>query len=1093
MEIDIGLGQTPKPRRSEPRKTLARDARIIFPPGYCDIVGPRQRARDLLMLASAATTKEEFVDLRRLPGQSAFDLRIYGAAPSTLDALAPCLHNLGLPMLDQVRFSIGLGGKQLYVRSCLITSPDADCLSNSRPRILEALTALLAGKAEDDALNKLVLLAELNWNEVSVLRAYGNYYLQLGVRVDRARLYEAMLDEVAVTRLLFAYFETRFCPRSPGRAFDALAEARSRIIAALGDVANVTNDRVLRDLFNVIDATLRTNYYLDGKPPATLAMKINSLGVISAPSPKPMFEIFVHSRAMEGIHLRGAKVARGGIRWSDRAHDLRTEILDLLQTQMVKNALIVPQGAKGGFVLKAGGSDAARAKEVGEAAYRDFIDALLKLTDSLGAASPAGRRDYDDMDPYLVVAADKGTGAWSDLANDIARTRGFWLDDAFASGGSNGFHHKRLGITARGAWVCARRHFRELGRNIDEQAFTAVGVGSMDGDVFGNGMIEMKTIRLLGAFSGDHIFVDPNPDPLTSYAERRRLFETPGTSWADYDSSKLSPGGGVYRRDSKDIELSPQAQSWLQTRNRLVDGEGLIRLLLKAPVDLLWLGGVGTYVKASDESDESVEDRANDGARVNANQLRVKVVVEGANLGVTQRGRVEFALIGGRINTDAVDNSAGVDLSDHEVNLKILLRGPSSAAAPNEIGRILGAVTEEVCAAVLDGNYRQSLCLSLERARSVADVRPFMVLADRFEASGRLDRVNDAFPSRRDLTTRADKGLTRPELALLMAYAKLDLKRRLLEAERFHGAQWRMDFLLSYFPASMRAPHSERISEHPLALEIAATVVTNHIVDQAGARFLLFAEPVAPDALVDAVAAYLFFDAVLEGARWREAVKSVDGRLSDARLIEYLLQLEDALVYLCRWALQVGLRLQPEKIAVEAWRLELKKYLVHFSQTSEASLLLSTAPAASREMFLERLRDFPLLVMLVRQERKEMNEAASGFEKMVAFLESRQLAALAADATARDRWESELQAAVDVRLRSAPARLTAIALRSSAVAPAAIFESPHLAMRLARLKSLGAEIIASEPTSIAPFAFFAAELESLAEACDSSHRDLFKG
>ncbi|WP_424360292.1 NAD-glutamate dehydrogenase domain-containing protein [Methylocystis parvus] len=1087
MERDADLRQLAKDAPRAPEgKALLRSTHIEFPPGYCDLVSPRQRLRDLLMLTRAS--EGDVLDLRRLHGGSEFDLRIYGASLRALDALTPLLHNLGLPIVDHIQFPIAFGTEQRFVRSCLIRPPDSDGVLKHRTQVVDALAALLSGDAEDDPLNGLASRVGLSWKEVCVLRAYGHYYLQLGVRMDRSRLYEAFLREVEATRLLFDYFATRFRPDGAAAGFDALSDARQRLISALDKVTNLTNDRVLRDMFNLIDATLRTNFYAKDAQTRTLALKIDSLGVISAPAPKPMVEIFVYSPAIEGIHLRGARIARGGIRWSDREHDLRTEILGLMQTQMVKNALIVPQGAKGGFVLKTDSRDAALRNELGKAAYRDFIAALLELTDNLGRVSRADRRDYDGADPYLVVAADKGTGGWSDVANEIARSRGFWLDDAFASGGSNGFHHKRLGITARGAWVCARMHFRELGRNVDEQAFSVVGVGSMDGDVFGNGMLEMQTIRLLGAFSGEHIFIDPNPDPITSYAERRRLFETPRTSWADYDKSKISAGGGVYRRDAKDIELSAEAQSWLKTRNRLVDGEALIRLLLKAPVDLLWMGGVGTYVKASDETDESLGDRANDGARVNASQLRAKVVAEGANLGFTQRARVEYALSGGRINTDALDNSAGVDLSDHEVNLKILLRyaGDSSGAA--ELRPILDSVTEEVCAAVLDDNYHQSLCVSLERARSVADVTPYMTLADRFEASGQLDRAGDAFPSRRDLSARSDKGLTRPELALLMAYGKLALKRELLEAPGFGRADWIDSFLLSYFPASIRTRYNDRIKTHPLAREISATVICNLIVDQAGAGFLLFGDPTVPEALFDAARAYLFFNEVLEGDRWRKAVRSSDGRIGSATQIEYLLQLEDSLAYLCRWALKNRLSLAPGKHDVPIWREHLRKYLVHFSQSEEASLLVSNAPAASREMFLDRLRDFPFLVSLAAGGRADMGEAARVFEEMVAFLGLRQIASLAAEANARDVWEGELQATIDERLRSAPARLAAIVLQSATVAPDDIFADAMLAARLARLRRLRAEIVAAEPKSVAPFALFASELEFLAEACEAARR-----
>ncbi|WP_457798009.1 NAD-glutamate dehydrogenase domain-containing protein [Methylocystis sp. S23] len=1090
MDTDTDLRRLASRSKRKPRlKDSLRLAEIEFSPGYCDLVAPRQRARDLLRLGAGG----EPIDLRRLGNRPEFDLRIYGAEPRALDELIPVLHNLGLTVVDQVRFAVKLAAQERFIRSFLISAGDGARLQRSKPRILEALTALLSGEAEDDPLNALILLAELSWREIGVLRTYCNYYLQLGGPVDRSRLYQAILGQVDVTRQLFAYFDTRFRPDHASRgSFDAVAEIRQRIGSGLDLVTNLTDDRILRDMFNLIDATLRTNFYSVDRKSKTLALKIDSLGVIGAPSPRPMVEIFVDAPFMEGIHLRGAKVARGGIRWSDRAHDLRSEILGLMQTQMIKNALIVPQGAKGGFVLKPPWPEGARREELGEAAYRGFILALLELTDDFdeaGQRSRSGRVDYDDADPYLVVAADKGTGAWSDIANEIARSRGFWLGDAFATGGSNGFHHKRLGITARGAWVCVRRHFRELGRSVDDQPVSVVGVGSMDGDVFGNGMLETRTIRLLGAFNGEHIFLDPNPDPLSSYDERRRLFETPRSTWADYNASKISAGGGIYRRDAKDIELSPEARSWLQSRNRFVDGETLIRLLLTAPADLLWMGGVGTYVKASEETDEDVGDRANDGARVNAGQLRVKVVAEGANLGLTQRGRVEYALNGGRINMDAVDNSAGVDLSDHEVNLKILLRYPDREASGGSDGarRLLESLTDAVCDTVLDDNYRQSLSISLERERSVADIGPYMDLADRFEVSGEFDRSRDAFPSRRELAARTEKGLTRPELALLTAHAKLALKRALLETDFLFDAEWIENLLASYFPDAIRSRYRERMRSHPLAKEIAATVVCNRIVDQAGARFLLFGDPLAPDMLLDAVGLYLFFDLVLEGERWRKAVRSLDGRMNSGRQYQYLLQLEDSLAYLCRWALQKGLRLRPDR-QVEEWRAHLRDYLAHFTRSAEASVLDSNAPEASRELFLDRLRDFPFLVALAQQAGKDMGVAAGVFDSFVDFLELRQIAALAAETTARDAWEGRLQASVDERLRAVPARIAAIALRMGTDAPDAIFRHAGAAPQLTRLRRLRSEILEAEPKSIAPFALFASELQALAEACEASRR-----
>ncbi|KAF2992816.1 NAD-glutamate dehydrogenase [Methylocystis sp. MJC1] len=1095
MEGDIRLrNPVQKPPQRSPRGKPLNVAAAEFSPDYRDLVAPRQRLRDLLKLGEVFEPSGHAIDLRRLADGREYDLRIYSAQTRALDDLIPVLHNLGLPAVDQILFAATVSGEKRFIRSFRVRPADPERVQQSRAQLLAALAALLSGEAEDDPLNKLVLLAGLSAREIGVLRAYCCYYLQLGVRVDRSRLYDALLGDVEVTRLLFAYFETRFHPDHAGRgSFDAMVDVRQRLIAAFDKVTNLTDDRVFRDLFNLIDATLRTNFYLHDEPkPKVLALKINSLGVIGAPAPKPMFEIFVHARSMQGIHLRGAKVARGGIRWSDRAHDLRTEILDLMQTQMTKNALIVPQGAKGGFVLKVSSADPTRREEAGKSAYRAFIGALLDLTDNLDPAKsgPAERISYDEPDPYLVVAADKGTGGWSDIANEIARSRSFWLDDAFATGGSNGYSHKRLGITSRGAWVCVRRHFREIGRNIDDQAFTVVGVGSMDGDVFGNGMLETRTIRLLGAFSGEHIFIDPNPDPLISYAERRRLFDKPRSSWADYDPSKISRGGGVYRRDAKDIELSPEARSWLQARNRLVDGEGLIRLLLAAPVDLLWMGGVGSYVKAGPETDESVGDRVNDGARIDANQLRAKVVGEGANLGFTQRGRIEYALNGGRINTDAVDNSAGVDLSDHEVNLKILLRGTRQAplAASDEIHRLLESLTDEVCAAVLDDNYHQSLCISLERERSLSDIASYLDVADRLEASGQLDRQSDAFPNRRELLARTEGGLTRPELSILMADAKLALKRALLEAPRFFEVEWISDFLVTYFPESLRSSYAPRIASHPLAREIAATVICNKIVNQAGARFLLFGDPLAPTLLTDAVGLYLAFDQILGGERWRSAVRSLDGRMNSGRQYEYLLQLEDALAYLCRWALQGGRRLQPVESEVAEWRAYLEKYLAYFSQSAEVSILDANAPEASREMFLNRLRDFPFLVDLAQQAGKDIAVAARLFDEVGGSLGMRQIAALAAELTARDAWEGKLQSAVDERLRSATARIAAIALRVGVDEPAAVFRLAGLAPKLTELRKLRGEIIESAPKTVVPFALFASELDALVEACDSPRR-----
>ncbi len=1062
---------------------------VRFPQSYKEVTSPRRAARDLVMLGVAE--QGEAVDMTRdAVAGDAYDLRLCSSRMRPLGTLVPLLQNLGLIVLDQRQYRATVGSKLLFLRSFIVAP--AGWRHENRRKILDALSALVRGDVEDDSLNQLVSRAGLGWREVKLLRTYCNYYLQLGGRVGRSRLYQALLNEIVVTQLLFSYFQARFRPDDPKHgSLDVLAEIRQRLIDAFDKVQDITDDRLLRDIFNIIDATLRTSFYAqDARQRNTVALKIDSLGVISAPAPRPAVEIYVHSPLFEGVHLRGAKVARGGIRWSDRSHDLRTEILDLMQTQMVKNALIVPQGAKGGFVLKASSEDPVERQAQGRKAYRDFISALLILTDNPGKPNwgdATGIVAYDDEDPYLVVAADKGTATWSDLANEVAKEQGFWLGDAFATGGSNGFHHKRLGITARGAWVCVRRHFRELDQDIENEPFTVVGVGSMDGDVFGNGMLETDKIRLLGAFSGDHIFIDPNPDPRISYAERRRLFELPRSSWLDYDKTKISPGGGVYRRDAKDIELSPEARSMLGARNRLVDGEALIRLLLTAPVDLLWMGGIGTYVKASSETDDSVGDRANDGARVNAIQLRAKVAGEGANLAFTRHARVEYARNGGKINSDAVDNSAGVDLSDHEVNLKILLQGvPGSSpnAAPDSTHRLLEAMTEDVCAAVLGDSDRQSLCLSLERQRSLTDLQSYMDLADRFEGSGLLDRRSDAFPTRKEIAARSEKGLTRPELALLMAQAKLALKRALLDEPQFQDAGWTKRFSTLYFPSSLRASFPEEILRHPLAREIAATVVSNRIVDHAGARFLLFDETAAPEVLVGAVETYLTFDEILEGDRWRLAIRELGGRMRAEQGYEYLQQLEDILTYLCRWAIQRRRRLQPIEQTILEWQGHLRRFFSDFPQVAQASI--GAGKARFDEIFESRLRAFPFLVDLAETSRKDIVVAERLFDGVAKLLGLRELALFSAQTAQRDAWENRLQRALEERLQAASARITAILLRLDVADPAIFFETVSAIPSLAQLRRLRQEVVAAAQKTIAPIAFFVLELESFIEVLEQA-------
>lgn len=1075
-----------------------------FPADYRSLVSPLRAGRDLLLLGAAANRECDAVDLRRMidgTGNARHEIRVFSLKERPLDELFPILQNLGLRIVDQIPFKLNLDAGQRFIRSFLVEpkAPRADLLHAAAKQLLPALGVLLSGKVEDDALNSLTLLAGFDWREIDLFRTYCNYYVQLRGRVGRDRVYQALLNNVEVARLLQRYFEARFNPDGGATdslqpELDAMTSLRLQLIAGLDNVANMNDDRILRDLFNLMDATLRTNFYFRGdRTDHGIAVKINCLGVINMPSPRPMTEIYVHSRSMEGVHLRGARVARGGIRWSDRPDDLRSEILDLMQTQMVKNALIVPQGAKGGFVLKGSSADASQRVNRALAAYHDFISGLLDLTDNMENSRATHSPQlvcYDDADPYLVVAADKGTANWSDHANDISKSYAFWLGDAFATGGANGFHHKRLGITARGAWVCMKRHFHELARDIDARAFTVVGVGSMDGDVFGNGMLLTNNIRLLAAFSAQHIFVDPNPDPLASFAERRRLFDTPNSTWGDYNAERLSSGGGVFRRDDKDIPLSAEVRAWLGVRYPSIDGEGFIRLLLTAPSDLLWMGGVGTYVKASSETNESVGDRANDGARVDAIQLRAKVVGEGANLAFTQRARIEYALNGGRINTDAVDNSAGVDLSDHEVNLKILLRAPLAgglnALGDKERNQLLHSLADDVCASVLNNNYRQSLCLSLDRERCLEDAEPFMDLADQLENAGLLDRSIHAFPARKEVMARASRQLARPELALLMGWSKLALKRALLEAAGFLEGEWAVDLLASYFPEAVRLRFADRLREHSLAREIAATMVCNKVIDQAGGCFLLFGEGLVPDLLINAVGLYLAFDRILEGDRWREAVFARDGKMATSRQYEYLLQLENALAYLCRWALQRGRRLRPRKEEVAEWRKYLHDYLDYFSESAEFAILGSAAPEVSRQLFLNRLRDFPILVELSQSAGQDIRVAAKHYDDVAILFGLRQIATLLLEAKARDPWERRLQVALDDRLRAAPAAIASLELRSGLREPAAFFRSLGLESHFVKLQRMRAELVEASAPTFAALAAFVSELDTLIDAAGAA-------
>ncbi|MFW3168907.1 NAD-glutamate dehydrogenase domain-containing protein [Geodermatophilus sp. CPCC 206100] len=710
----------------------------------------------------------------------------------------------------------------------------------------QALAAAWAGETELDGLARLSVTEGLPVLQVTVLRAAGRFLAQTGTGLSLGYIEQTVLGAPHVCRALVRRFTLRHDPDRLDPA--GAAAAGAELDALLEATTSLDEDRILRGLRDVLDAVVRTNAFQDpsGRPPAQLALKIASPRLSFLPAPRPEVETFVHSPTVEGLHLRGGAVARGGIRWSDRPEDFRAEVLGLLKAQLVKNAVIVPAGAKGAFVVRDDlrGHDRAAAQETVERAYRSFVSGLLDITDNRvdgRVVHPARIVVLDGDDPYLVVAADKGTATFSDIANALAVERGFWLGDAFASGGSAGYDHKAMGITARGAWVSVRRHLRELGRDVDADAVTAVGIGDMSGDVFGNGVLLSDRLHLVAAFDHRHVFLDPEPDPAASFAERRRLAALPGSSWADYDRAALSPGGGIHRRDAKSVPLSPEVRRRLDVAATELTPDEIVQAILCAPVDLLWNGGIGTYVRADDETDADVRDRANDRVRVPAGALRCRVIGEGGNLGLTQRARVAAARAGVRLHTDFIDNAAGVDTSDREVNLKILLAGPvrDGDLTGAERDALLRELTDEVAAAVLADSAHQVRALTV-----CADQAPFLLdrhaaLIRDLEHQAGLDRGLEHLPSEADIERlrAAGGGLTRPEAAVLLAYSKNLVREELLGSDvpddPALGA-----VLGRYFPRAVRERWPDRIASHPLAREITATQLANDLLNRVGPGFL---------------------------------------------------------------------------------------------------------------------------------------------------------------------------------------------------------------------------------------------------------------
>jgi len=827
--------------------------RDAFPAAYRDSATGAQGAADLALAERVLADGRPAAALSRPAGAEGLVLRLVNpGGPLPLADALPLFESLDLRAIQEVPYSLTPRDAVPLVLHVFTLRPGAPAEEARFPALLETLAALLEGRAEADGFNRLVLRAGLTWRECWLLRMMFRWLKQVGFGFAQASVEAALAEHPDAARNLVDLFHARFDPDFAGDRAAREAELNAAWAVLLDGVANPDEDRILTRLRRLLDAVLRTNYY-QGKD--YLSCKIDSAAAGEMPAPRPWREIFVHSPRMEGVHLRAGPVARGGIRWSDRREDYRTEILGLLKAQRVKNVIIVPTGAKGGFVLKQAPPPSEREafQAEGIACYRTLVRGMLDITDNLRdgrvvAPDRVVRRDGDD--PYLVVAADKGTAKFSDIANALAEEYGFWLGDAFASGGSAGYDHKAMGITARGAWVMIARHFAELGRDIFTEPFTCAGVGDMSGDVFGNGLLISRKTKLVAAFDHRHIFLDPDPDPEVSYAERKRLFELPRSSWADYDPAKLSAGGGVFPRTQKSIPLSPQVRSLLGIEAEHAEPAEVIRAILKAPVDLLYFGGIGTYVKASTESQAEAGDRANDAVRVDGGEVRAKVVGEGANLAVTQAGRVEYAQTGGRIDTDALDNSAGVDTSDHEVNIKILLADVERAGLLTRMQRdaLLREMTEEVAALVLRDNAQQSLAVSLEERAGIEALPAQAALMTRLEAAGVLDRAVAGLPDAATMQARIATGeaLTRPAIAALLPLLKLWMTEA-IEASSLPDDPVFEPVLLSYFPAPLRERYPEFIARHQLRRELVATAIANSIANRIGcagmARLTAEADP----------------------------------------------------------------------------------------------------------------------------------------------------------------------------------------------------------------------------------------------------------
>lgn len=897
--------------------------RHSFATAYREHFSPASAVYDIQRIEALAQGNPVTMSFYRVLEQSPDLLRFklfHATSPLVLSEVIPVLENLGMRVISEHPYEvIRNDGASFWIHDFTLTYDSAEVvqLDEAKSVFQNAFANIWSGRAENDAFNRLVIGANLSWREVAMLRAYARYNQQIRFGFSQPYIADTLARYLHICKLLVALFRARF---EPGRQSDdkgnALAERiESSIIDALEGVDNLNDDMILRRYLELMKATLRTNYFqkdTTGNFKDYFSFKLSPAQIADIPLPRPMFEVFVYSAKVEGVHLRGGKVARGGLRWSDRLEDYRTEVLGLVKAQQVKNAVIVPVGAKGGFVAKQlperGSREEIQAE--GIASYQTFISALLDITDNLKGGDVVPPEDvvrHDEDDPYFVVAADKGTATFSDIANAIAEERGFWLGDAFASGGSQGYDHKGMGITARGAWESVKLHFRELGRDIQSETFSAIGIGDMGGDVFGNGMLLSEHTQLVAAFNHLHIFIDPQPDVAQSYTERQRLFALPRSSWTDYNSDLISAGGGIFSRAAKSIELTAEIRQRFAIDAERLSPNDLIHHLLKAPVDLIWNGGIGTYVKASNESHSDVGDRANDSLRINGGEMNCKVLGEGGNLGFTQLGRIEFCAQGGKSNTDFIDNAGGVDCSDHEVNIKVLLNEvvANGDMTLKQRNLLLKEMTDDVAQLVLQNNYHQAQAISLAEVHAAYALEEYIRLINRLEADGKLNRLLEFIPEDDALQDRKvqQQGLTRPELSVLISYVKAELKETLVDTwvtrDPYLGRE-----VYTAFPARLGTQFPAQIEQHRLNAEIISTQIANNMVNTMG---ITFAEQLCQNsgaALSSVAAAYVIARDVFDIQYHWHAIEALDNQIPAALQQQMMNDLIDLVKRATLWFLR---------------------------------------------------------------------------------------------------------------------------------------------------------------------------------------------